>query len=179
MRADLKVIGPQATLPRRVAASATRFEFGEPLIQAGATFSTGTATANVFTLAATDIGVIGSDNFGGIALEGAEPKNSSSTLVAQTVNCACPVSWLGQIEGQAEDSTLMDTASELLDIIQDTALIDYNSSGGTDGGELYTIKETTSVDTGAFQIVEGNIGKGTLRVIMDGRFYRLANDITG
>ncbi len=176
-KADLNVIGPQATLPRRVAASATRFEAGEPLIQASASFSTGAASANVFTLAATDIGVIGTDNFGGVALEDAEPKRTG-TLVAQTVNCACPVGYIGQIEGKAETAGNIDTAAELLAIIQDAVLIDYNASGAADGGELYTIKDTAAVDTAAFQIVAGDVGSGTLKVIVDPRFYRIANDIT-
>ena len=69
MRADLSVIGPQATLPRRIAASATRFDYGEPLIQAAATFSSGAASENVFTVAATDVGIIGTDNFSQVSYD--------------------------------------------------------------------------------------------------------------
>ncbi len=53
-RGDLSVIGPQATIPRRIAASATRFEYGEPIIQDSATITSGTSSANVFTLAAIE-----------------------------------------------------------------------------------------------------------------------------
>ena len=177
MRADLSVIGPQATLPRRIAASATRFDYGEPLIQAAASFTTGAASANVFTIAATDIGVIGTDNFGGIAIKEAIP-NKTGTLVAQTAMAACPVPLLGQIEGKAETVGNIDTAAELLAIIQDVVLIDHNSTGASDGGPEFTIKDTAAADTSAFQIVEGNVIKGTLRVIMDGRFYRIGNTVT-
>lgn len=180
MRADLSVIGPQATIPRRIAASATRFETGEPIIQDSATITSGVSSANVFTLAVIDILVIGTDNFGGIALEGAEPKNSTSTLIAQTVNCACPVAWLGRIRGRVTSAAAIDTATELLAIIQNLTDINYNASGGTDGGELYTINSVLDIaaDTGAFQIIEGNTGKGTLDVIIDGRGYRTENQVS-
>lgn len=178
-RGDLSVIGPQATIPRRIAASATRFEYGEPIIQDSVTLSSGVASVNTFTLAAIDILVIGTDNFGGVALEGSEPKNSTSTLIAQTVTCACPVGYLGRIRGKVSTAGDIDTAAELLAIIQDLTDINYNATGAIDGGELYTINSVldTPADTGAFQIVEGDTAKGTLDVIIDPRAYRIANTI--
>jgi len=178
MLGDLSVIGPQATLPRRVAAAATRFYTGEPFIQASATSTSGVATANVFTPAAIDVGVIGTDNFGGVALENAEPKNSSDALTAQTVNCACPVGYLGRVRGKAETKASIDTDAEILLIIQDDVLIDYAATGSPTSGPLYTIQEVAAATTSAFQIVAGDPTTGTLDVIVDPRFYRIANDIT-
>lgn len=171
-RADLRVTGPQATVPRNVAASATRFEFGEPLHIASFSLATGTADTNVFVLAEADTVVIGTGRFGGIALEGAEPKNSSGTLVAQLVNCACPIPNAGFISGQAETVGNIDTAAELLALINNAVLIDHNSTGAADGGQLYTIHDDETADTSAFTIISGNIGKGILDVHIDPRAYR-------
>jgi len=171
MRADLQVIGFAQTLPRRVAASATRIEVGEPLVQASVTWSSGAASANVFTLAALDCVVIGTDVFGGIAAKGSLPFETG-TLVAQTMQSANPIPTLGRIEGKAEVKASVDTAAELLAIINDFTLIDYNATGASDGGQLYTIKETAAADTSAFTIVEGNVALGTLQVTVDSRAYR-------
>lgn len=58
MRADLSVVGLQSTLSVRIAASATRFEAGEPLHSLAA-LTTGTADINTYVLAAADTPVIG------------------------------------------------------------------------------------------------------------------------
>ena len=174
-RADLQVIGFSQNLERRIAASATRFEYGEPL-HSTASSSSGAASANTYVLAAADTPVIGTHRFGGIALEQAEPKNSTDTVVAHRVNCACPVPSLGRIEGKAETSGNIDTDAELLAIIGDYTLIDYNATGGADGGELYTIQDTASADTSGLEILKGNTTKGTLQVTVDARAYR--HDVT-
>lgn len=176
MRGDLSVIGFAQTLPRRIAASATRYEVGEPLIQASATLTVGVSSSNVFTLAATDILVIGTDNFGGIAVSRAKPLGTG-TLVAHTAQASCPIPWLGRIRGVGETKTSIDTDAEILLVIQDAVSIDYSATGASDGGELYTIKVAGTADTAAFQIVDGNAAKQTLDVIVDGRAYRTANDI--
>ena len=177
MRGDLSVIGPKATLPRRIAAGSTRFDYGEPLIQDSATLTSGVASANVFTVAAIDVGVIGEDTFGGIAIKEARPVKTG-TLVAQTTMAACPIGFLGRIVGKAETAGNIDTAAELLAIIQDIVTINYDATGASDDGPEFTIKDTAAADTSAFQIVEGDIVKGTLDVTVDPRFYRIGNDIT-
>ena len=58
MRADLSVIGFSQNLSVRVAASATRYEAGEPL-HSVATYSSGVASANTCVLAAEYTPVIG------------------------------------------------------------------------------------------------------------------------
>lgn len=171
MRGDLKVVGLQSSYRVRVAASATRFEAGEPLHSLAA-LTTGTADVNTYVLAAADTPVIGTHKLGGIALKGAEPFKTG-TLVAQEVPLARPVAWSGVIRGKAEVVASVDTESELLGILQDASLIDYNATGGTDGGELYTLKEADSgADTSGLEFVDGNVAKGTLDVVVDGRSYR-------
>lgn len=170
MRADLQVVGLQSTLQVRVGASATRYEAGEPLHSLAAS-TAGVADVNTYVLAAADTPVIGTHKLGGVALKGALPF-STGTVVAHTSHVARPVAWCGHIRGKAEVAGSIDSASELLGIIQDLVLIDHNATGGTDGGELYTIKVAASADTSGLEVVEGDIFKGTLDVVVDGRAYR-------
>lgn len=176
MRGDLKVVGAQNALPRRIAASATRFEAGELCIGSAITLSSGAASANTWTLAAADSVVIATDTFGGIFIKNALPIDTG-TLTAQTAMCSCPVPHLGRIRGRAETTANVDTDAEILAIINDVTLIDYSATGASDGGELYTIQDTASADTSAFQIVEGDYVKQTLDVVVDARAYRIDNDI--
>lgn len=177
MRGDLKVVGAQNALPRRIAASATRFEAGEPCLGSAITLSSGAASANTWTLAAADCVVLATDTFGGIFIKNALPRDTG-TLTAQTAMCSCPVPHLGRIRGRAETVANIDTDAEILAIINDVTLIDYNATGASDGGELYTIQDTATADTSAFQIVEGDYVKQTLDVVVDARAYRIDNDIT-
>lgn len=170
MRNDLQVIGFAQTMPRRIAAGATRYEVGEPL-HSVATSTSGAASVNTYVLAAADTPVIGTHRFGGIAMLMALPI-PTGTLVAHKVNAACPIPSLGKIRGKGEVYANIDTEAEILGIIGDYTLIDYNATGGTDGGELYTIKETVSADTSGLEIVDGNVAKGTLDVTIDARAYR-------
>lgn len=170
MRADLSVVGFAQSIPRRIAASATRYEVGEPLHGLG-TLSSGVINTNTFVLAAADTPVIGTHKFGGIAIKNCQPFKTGTVVAHETV-ASCPVPWLGRIRGKAEVATNVDTDSELIGVIGDATLIDYNSTGGTDGGELYTIKDVASADTSGLEIVDGFITTGLLEVVVDGRSYR-------
>lgn len=174
MLGDLQVIGPQVSLPVNIAASATRYEVGEPL-HSTATQSSGAATGNTYVLAAADTPVIGTYRLGGIAMKRCIPLDTG-TVTAHKTQVARPVPQAGRIRGKAETSGNVDTAAELLAIIGDYTLIDYNSTGGTDGGELYTIKDTASADTSGLEIFDGNTSHGTLDVLVDNRAYR--HDVT-
>lgn len=176
MKRDLQVIGPQVTLPRRVAASATRFEVGEPLYSI-ATLSSGVASANTYVLAAADFVTSGTNYFGGVAMKEALPLETG-TLVAQIAMTANPIAYAGRIRAKGETAASIDTAAELLAIIGDITRVDYDATGATDGGESYTIKEAAAQDTDLFQIVEGNISKGTLDILVDHHAYRIDNDYT-
>lgn len=169
MRGDLKVIGAQASRRVRVAASATRYEVGEPL-HSVATYSSGVASANTFVLAAADTPVIGTHNFGGVALSNCQPF-ATGTVVAHGAWVAAPVPHVGIIRGKGETAANVDTDAEILLIIMDKSLIDYSATGASDGGELYTIKDTAAADVNGLTIIEGNAAKGTLDVIVDARAY--------
>ena len=171
MRADLSVVGPQFTRERRVAASATRYEAGELLIFSSLTYSTGIASANTCTLAAADAVVLGTDYLAGVPIKGASPFKTG-TLVAHKTTCACPIPNAGIIRGKAETAASVDTDAELLLLINDLSLIDYAATGGSDGGELYTIKEAAAADTHSFTIVGGNPARATLDVVCHPNIYR-------
>ena len=170
MRADLLVIGLQTQVPRRIAASATRYEVGEPLHSLAA-LTSGAADVNTFVLAAADTPVIGTHKFGGIAIRQARPV-STGTIVAHRTVAACPVPYVGFIRGKAEVAASIDTESELIGIIQDVTLIDYSATGAGDGGELYTIKVAAAADTHGLEIVDGSTAKGTLDVTVCAQAYR-------
>lgn len=170
MQADLQVVGFSQELPRRIAASTTRFYAGEPL-HSTATSSSGAASANEYVPAAADTPVIGTHRFGGIAIKNALPQ-PTGTLVAHTTIAACPIPWLGRIRGKGETAASIDSDSELLGLIGDYVLIDYAATGSPSSGPLYTIKVAGSADTSGLEIVGGNINKGLLEVTVDGRAYR-------
>lgn len=108
---------------------------------------------------------------GGIALKSALPY-STGTIVAHETHLARPVAYCGRIRGKAEVAASIDTQTELTAILQDVTLIDYSATGASDGGELYTIKEADSgADTSGLEIVDGNIFKGTLDVIVCAAAY--------
>lgn len=109
--------------------------------------------------------------FGGIANENSE-NVAAGTVAEQFLNCATPVPGVGRIRGKAETAANVDTLTELALLIQDVVLIDYAATGGTDGGQLYTIKDAASADTSGLEIVGGNPALATLDVVVDARAYR-------
>lgn len=170
MRGDLQVIGFAQEVPVRVAASATRYEVGEPAHSLAA-LTSGVADVNTYVLAAADTPVIGTHKFGGIFTSFCLPF-STGTVVAHKAMTSRPVPNVGRIRGKAEVAASVDTDAELLGIIQDLTLIDYSATGASDGGELYTIKVAAAADTHGLEVVDGNIAKGTLDVTVDPRSYR-------
>jgi hypothetical protein len=169
MRADLSVIGPQATIDRYVVSGGTAIVAGEPIHCLG-TQTNGANGTNTFVLAAADTPVIGTHRLGGVAIKNAVL--SGATTATQYLPTAVPIGQAGRIRGRAQTVGSVDTAAELAGIIGDYTLIDYNATGGTDGGELYTIIETVTADTSGLEIVDGNIFKGTLDVVVDDRAFR-------
>ena len=170
MRADLKVIGPAHRIPVRVAASATRYEVGEPAHSLAA-LTSGAADVNTFVLAAADTPVIGTHKFGGIFTSFCEPQ-PTGTVVAHWAVTSRPIADAGRISGKAETAGSVDTLSELVGLLQDTTLIDYAATGAVDGGELYTIKIAVAADTSGLEIAGGDYVKGILEVLVDPRAYR-------
>lgn len=170
MKADLRVIGPAASFSRYLVAGGTQIQAGEP-IHSVATLSSGVASANTYVLAAADTPVIGTHKFGGVAIENSE-NVAAGTVKEQLLNTANPVPNIGRIRGACETSGAVDTLTELALLIQDVVLIDYNSTGASDGGELYTIKNAASADTSGLEIVGGNTATNELDVVVDARAYR-------
>ena len=175
MRGDLSVIGFAQTLPRRIAASATRYEAGEPL-HSLVDRTTGVADVNTYVLAAADTPVIAAltastHQFGGIAISRCLPAGSG-TVIAHTAMSSCPVPHVGRIRGKAETAGSADSDSEILGLINDAVLIGYNATGAVDGGELYTIKVAASANTSGLEIVDGNAAKQTLDCVVHAIAYR-------
>jgi len=171
-RNDLKVVGLAQTLPRRIAAAVTRYEVGEPCHRTDTTYSSGVASANTWVLAAADTPVIGTHIFGGVFSSQCVPFQTG-TVVAHTAQAVLPLPGIGLLRGRAETIASVDTDAELLLIINDVTLIDYNATGAADGGQLYTIKEVASADTSGLEIVGGNPATSTLDVVVDVRCFRI------
>lgn len=173
MRGDLSVVGLSQTLPRRIAASTTRFYAGEPLHRTDNTTTSGAATNNVWVPAAADSPVIGTHIFGGICTSVGPLPQPTGTVVACTVFAAVPVPNIGIIRGKGETAANIDTDAEILAIINDSVLVDYNATGGVGSTPLYTIKDTASADTSGLTIVAGNPARGTLDTTLDVRTLRI------
>ncbi len=171
MKNDLKLVGLTAgTRNYRVAASATRAEVGEP-IHFIPTYTAGTSDVNTVVLAVADSPVIGTHAFVGINAK-RFAVNAAGTVTAQTGLVSCPIPNATLIRGNVETAANIDTDAELLGVLLDVTVIDYNSTGGADGGELYTIKAPGTADTGGLTIIEGNAVRGTLDCTIDERAIR-------
>ena len=173
-KADLKVVGPAAIFSRYLVAGGTAIQVGEP-VHSVATYTSGVASANTMVLAAADTPVIGTHNFGGVANENST-NVAAGTVAEQFLNVAVPVPNIGRIRGLAETLANINTLTELALIIMDKSLIDYNSTGASDSGELYTIKDTAAADVNGLIIVGGNTALQTIDAVVDARAFML--DVT-
>jgi len=174
-KADLRVVGPAAIFPRYLVSGGTKILTGEPIHNLG-TLSSGALTVNTMVRAAVDTPIIAAittstHKFGGIANEDAELV-AAGTVKEQFLNSACPVPNIGRIRGKAETEASVDTLTELALLIGDAVLFDYAATGASDGGPLYTIKNTASADTSGLEIVGGNTALSTLDVVVDSKAYR-------
>ena len=175
MRGDLTVKGPQAAFKRYLVAGGTAIEAGEPIHSLGVTYSGGTVDTNTFVLAAADTPVIGTHRFGGVSMERALLA-SAGTVLAQLLNSANPVPAVGRVYGKAETTSAVDTLSEVGGVYGDYVLIDYNATGGSDGGELYTIKVAASADTSGLELVDFDIARQLVGATPHQNAYR--NDVS-
>lgn len=171
-KADIKVIGPAASWGRYLVAGGTAIEAGEP-VHSLATLSSGVASVNTYVLQAADGPVVGTHKFGGIALKSSE-NAAAGTVLEQYLPCSMPVPHIGRMRAKGETSTDWDTASELALLVQDVTVFDWNATGASDGGELYTIKtqQGTPADDGGLEIVGGNPALSEVEVTIDARCYR-------
>jgi hypothetical protein len=175
MKHDLQVIGLSCGVrPFRIAASATRFYAGEP-IHTNATYSSGAITSNTWVVAAVDTPIVGTYMLGGIASRDAQV-NSAGTVIAQKAEVIVPIPWLTRIRGEAQTPASIDTDAELLLVLYDVTLLSYSATGSSLSGPLYNIIQTATADSSGLTIIDGDIVKGTIDVIVDPRALR--NDIT-
>lgn len=175
MKHDLEVIGISCGVRNfRAAASSTRFYAGEP-IHTAQTYSGGVIATNVWIVAANDTPLVATYMLAGIASRDAQV-NSAGTVITQKAEVIVPLPWATRIRGKAETPASIDTDAELLLVLYDVTLIDYNSTGSALSGPLYTIKQTASTDAGGLTIIDGDVVKGTLDTIVDPRALR--NDIS-
>jgi len=163
-KADLALVGISAgARPFRVAASATRFYAGEPIMFAG-TYSSGAASVNTVVVLTDGKPVIGTDNFLGVA-GGDAQVNSSGTVIAQTVLVDQVIPYSTLIRGRAKSAAAIDTDAELLAILFDFVLFDLTAA-------VYTIDQAAAADTSGLTVQNGNIATGTLDVTVDARAMR-------
>jgi hypothetical protein len=175
--ADLRVIGPQASFGRYVVSGGTAIQAGEPVICLGdGDAGDGTIDVNTYVLAAADCPVIAAattttHRFGGVAMV-PSLNVAAGTVQEQFLLTANPVPHIGRIRGKAETAASVDTLTELALLIGDMTLIDWNSTGASDGGELYTIKEAASANTSGLEIMGGNPALSELEVFVAPEAYR-------
>ncbi len=172
-RADFRVIGPQGTLPRYLVSGGTSILYGEPLDSEARDLTSGATAANTWLIQANDGPIVGTDLFGGIAIENSLNNNAATPVVLeQYLNSANPVPNVGLLRANAETPASVDTLTELALLIGDVILIDRDATGATDGGELYTLKEAATTDTHGLEIVDGNTSISTLDVTVHPNCYR-------
>lgn len=161
---DLRTVGISGgARPFRVAASATRFYAGEPINFAG-TYTSGVASVNTVVVLTDGKPVIGTDNFVGIAAKDASV-NSSATVIAHTTQVTVPIPEVTLIRGKAKTASNIATDAALLGVFYDVVLFDLTTA-------VYTIDETGAADTSGLRVVNGNVSKGTLDVVVDTRAMR-------
>ena len=156
--------------PRQVAASATRFYAGEPVNNIG-TFTAGAISVHTIVQLADAKPRVATDNFQGIAATDA-PVNSSGTVVASAwstpVYVTVPIPYITRIRARAKTTTgLVDTNANLLAILLNAVDFDLTSS-------TFTIDATAASNASGLQLVNGNIIKGTVDVVVEARAMRNA-----
>lgn len=171
MKNDLKLIGLTAgTRNYRVAASATIAEVGEP-IHIIPSHTAGVSDLNTVILAAADSPVIGTHAFVGVNAK-RFAVNAAGTVTAQRGLVAVPIPDVTLLRGRATTVANIDTDAELLGVLWDVTIINYDATGASDGGQLYTIDAPGGANTGGLTIQDGNIVKGTLDCFVDARAMR-------
>lgn len=150
--------------PVRVAASATRFYAGEPLMRTP-TYTTGAISVNTVTPVTDAKTRIATDNFEGIAAADAQV-DSTATVIAHKNYVTRPIPYITRIRSKAKTATgIVDTDANLILILGDVIDFDLTSS-------VYTFDGTAASNASTFSILDGNIYKGTLDCTVDARAMR-------
>lgn len=160
---DISVVGLSGgTRPYRIAASATRYYAGEPMMTTP-TYLTGATNANTITVVTDAKPRIATDDFVGIAAKDAP--TLPTTLAAHTTSVIVPIPNTTILRGRAKVAANVDTDAELLLILGD--LVDFDLTAS-----VYTIDDTAASNASALMIVNGNPAKSTLDVTVDVRAFR-------
>lgn len=160
---DLSVVGLNGGARQyRVAAAATRFYAGEPAMRTP-TYTSGASSVNTVVVLTDAKPRVATDDFVGIFAKDALP--ASGTIVAHTTQVVVPIPYVTIIRGRAKVAANVDTDAELLLILND--LVDFDLTTAA-----YTIDDTAASNASGLQIVNGNIAKQTLDVIVDARAMR-------
>lgn len=166
----MSVVGITAGNQRlRVAASATRTYFGEPL-KLTPTYTTGTSGTNTVSQCADNEPTIGTDEFKGICQKDFETTSATdATIIAHYTLSALFIPYATKVRGKAETKANIDTQTELTGVLFDLTRFHLASSS-------YRIQAGGEADTGGLQIVDGNTVRGTLDCVVDARAMR--SDVT-
>ena len=157
-RGDLSVIGVSGGAhPYRVAASATRGYAGEP-INSLSVGTNGAGSVNTVVVMTDTKPRIGTDSFVGVAQQNMKV-DSAGTVVAHKLRVVVPIPSVTRIRGKAKTAANIDTDAELLLILWDYVDFDLTTA-------VYTIDDTAAADASALTVVDGNITKGTLDVVV-------------
>lgn len=163
-KGDISVIGISGgARPFRIAASATRYYAGEPMMKTP-TYSSGAASVNTITVVTDTKPIVATDEFIGIAAISAP--TLPTTLAAHITSVIVPIPHVTKLRGRAKVAANVDTDAELLLILGDFVTFDLTTA-------VYTIDDTAAADTSGLQIVDGNPAKSMLDVVVDARAMRL------
>ena len=156
---DVKVVGKCPNLPFRVAASATRGYYGEPMIVIPS-YTSGVSDVNTVVVAVDDDPTIGTDQFVGILAKDMAV-NSAGTVTAQRTTVAVPRANETRLRAKVTTSSTADTESEAIGLLWDIYVFDLISS-------VYTWKPAAA-DTGGFTARWYNYVKSQLDCVTDAR----------
>ncbi len=158
-KGNVKVVGKCANLPFRVAASATRGYYGEPMMVVPS-YTSGVSDVNVVVVLTDDKPVIGTDQFVGILAKDMQV-DSAGTVVAHRSTVAVPRPGETRIRAKVTTASTADTESEAIGLLWDIYVFDLISS-------VYTWKPAAA-DTGGFTARWYNYVKSQLDCVVDAR----------
>ena len=162
---DLMAVGITAGVTRaRVAASATDTKVGEPLMTSP-TYTSGTSDVNTVIQCADNTPTIGTNEFKGLCAQDFV-KNSAGTVTAHYTRVTNFIPYATKVRGKVETAANIDTQSELTGVLNDLTRFHRSST------PVYAIQAGGEAYTGALQICDGNIARGTVDCYVDARAFR-------
>lgn len=106
------------------------------------------------------------DDFVGILSKDMETTSTTdTTIIAHYTRVSCPIPYCTRLRGKVETAANIDTQAELTGVLFDLTRFHLASSA-------YRIQAGGEADAGGLQIVDGNITRGTVDVVVDARALR-------